>query len=143
MLRVRAKEQRSGVSAEIEIEPKHGLSDEEVEKMLTDAWEHAEQDLTTRRVVDLRAQLGTVVAAIEKQRALFDELEAAQRERLVDALEEAGDAESIDRPETLKGILDGLEEASFPLAELLMHRVASEAVKDRKVSELLDSETAS
>ena len=143
MLRVRAKEQRSGVSAEIEIEPKHGLTDDEVERMLTDAWQHAEQDLTTRRVVDLRAQLGTVVAAVEKQRTLFAKLEAGQRERLEDALEEAGDAATIEEPGKLKGILDAVEEASFPLAELLMHHVAAEAVKDRKVTELLDSETSS
>lgn len=140
MLRVRAKEQRSGASAEIEIQPKHGLTDQEVESMLTDAWENAEQDLTTRRVVDLRAQLGTVRAAIEKQSELFPQLEAREQERLQDALEEAAEANNIDQPDRLKGILDELEEASFPLAERLMHFVATEAVKDRKVTELLDSE---
>jgi molecular chaperone DnaK (HSP70) len=140
MLRVRAKEQRSEVSAEIEIQPKHGLTDQEVESMLTDAWENAEQDLTTRRVVDLRAQLGTVRAAIEKHRELFTQLEAKQHERLVDALDEAADADKIEVPDRLKGVLDELEEASFPLAERLMNYVATEAVKDRKVSELLDSE---
>jgi molecular chaperone DnaK (HSP70) len=140
MLRVRAKEQRSSVSSEIEIQPKHGLTDQEVESMLTDAWENAEQDLTTRRVVDLRAQLSTVRAAIEKHRELFAELEAKQQERLVDALDEAADAGKIESPDRLKGILDELEEASFPLAERLMTFVATEAVKDRKVSELLDSE---
>ena len=140
MLRVRAKEQRSEVSAEIEIQPKHGLTDQEVESMLTEAWENAEQDLTTRRVVDLRAQLSTVRAAIEKHRELFAQLEAKQQERLVDALDEAVDAAKIELPDRLKGILDELEEASFPLAERLMNYVATEAVKDRKVSELLDSE---
>lgn len=140
MLRVRAKEQRSGASAEIEIQPKHGLTDQEVESMLTDAWENAEQDLTTRRVVDLRAQLSTVRAAIEKHSELFPQLEAKQQERLVDALDEALDAGKIDQPDRLKGILDELEEASFPLAERLMNYVATEAVKDRKISELLDSE---
>jgi molecular chaperone DnaK (HSP70) len=143
MLRVRAKEQRSGVSAEIEIEPKHGLTDDEVETMLTDAWQNAEQDLTTRRVVDLRSQLATVRAAVEKQSALLAQLSASAQERLQDALDEAREADTIDDPNRLKGILDELEEASFPLAELLMHQVADEAVKDRQITELLDQETSS
>jgi hypothetical protein len=108
--------------------------------MLTDAWENAEQDLTTRRLVDLRAQLSTVRAAIEKHTELFPQLKAKQQERLIDALDEASDAGKIDLPDRLKGILDELEEASFPLAERLMNYVATAAVKDRKISELLDSE---
>jgi len=139
MLRVQAQEQRSGVSAEIEIEPKHGLTDAEVETMLTDAWQHAESDLEMRRVVDLRAQLATVLAAVEKQHAVFSKLTASQVERLEDVMDEARDGAAMDDAKLLKGVLDELEEAAFPLAEQLMHSVASEAVKNQSVQDLLES----
>jgi hypothetical protein len=57
---------------------------------------------------------------------------------LEDAFEDAGDAGSIAEPGPLKGILDELESAAHPLAEALMNNVASEAVRNRNVSELID-----
>ena len=136
MLRVQAKEQKSGVSAHIDIEPKHGLTDDEVETMLKDAWENAEVDMNARRVADTRAQLDNVLRAIDKQREHIAKLTAEQQERLQDALEEAGASAQIDQADKLKGILDEVEEASFPLAEALMNHVAKEAIQDQRVSDL-------
>lgn len=139
VLHVRAKEERSGVAAETVVKPKHGLTDEEVETMLADAWENAESDLVTRRVMDLRGQLANVKRAVEKNLELAREkLDAAALERLEDAYEDACDADHIPDPGPLKGVLDELEEASNPLAELLMNQVAAESVRDRKVTDLID-----
>ncbi|MGB0952375.1 MAG: Fe-S protein assembly chaperone HscA [Planctomycetota bacterium] len=139
VLHVRAKEERSGVAAETLVKPKHGLTDEEVETMLADAWENAESDLVTRRVMDLRGQLTNVKRAVEKNLELARErMSASDLERLEDAYEDAEDADHIADPGPLKGILDELEEAAHPLAELLMNQVASEAVRDQKVTDLID-----
>ena len=139
VLHVRAKEDRSGVSAEITVQPKHGLTDSEVESMLADAWENAESDLITRQVADLHGQLSNVRRAVEKHLDVARErLEAQELERLEEAFEDAGDAGAITEPGPLKGILDELESAAHPLAEALMNRVASETVRDRNVSELID-----
>ncbi len=136
MLRVQAKDQKSGVAAHIDIQPKHGLTDEEVETMLKDAWQNAEVDMNARRVADIRAQLDNVVRAIEKQNKYIQHLTADQQERLQDALEEAAACGEINEADKLKGILDEVEESSFPLAEALMNFVAKEAIKDQKVSDL-------
>lgn len=139
VLHVRAKEERSGVAAETVVKPKHGLTDEEVETMLADAWENAESDLVTRRVMDLRGQLANVKRAVEKNLELARErMSGSELERLEDAYEDAEDADHIADPGPLKGILDELEEAAHPLAELLMNQVASEAVRDQKVTDLID-----
>ncbi len=140
ILRVRAREQESGTATEIEIQPKHGLTDAEVEKMLHDAWQNAEADLSARRVADLRERLTTVIHAVEKSYAKAAELQANERERLEDALEDARDSAEVEDPDLLKGILDELEEASYPLAERLMHQVAADAVKDHKISDLIGEE---
>ncbi len=140
VLRVDAREERSGAEARVTVQPKHGLTDEEVERMLREAWTHAEQDLAARRIADLRAKLAIVARAVEKnlgvarkalERRALIRLEQA-REDAEDALAEPGGA--VGR---LQGILDELEEASHPLAEVLMNQVAEAAVRGRRVEEVL------
>jgi molecular chaperone DnaK (HSP70) len=138
MLKVKAREQRSDVSAEIEIQPRHGLTDAEVETMLTDAWENAEVDMTTRQLADTQSQLENVVRAVSKHLDLAeDNLSDDAFEALHVALETADTAERIRDPKKLKEILDALESASLPLAEILMSDVAVQAVKDKNVQDLL------
>ena len=140
VLHVRAKEERSGASAEITVKPKHGLTDEEVETMLADAWENAEDDLVTRQLADLRGQLSNVVRAVNKHLDVArDALTEIELERLEDALDDASHAEEATETGPLKGMLDELESASHPLAAALMNQVASETVRDRKVEDLIDS----
>ena len=43
--RVSAKEQTTGVEPAIEVKPSYGLTDEEIERMLLDSFEHAEEDV--------------------------------------------------------------------------------------------------
>ncbi|MBC8329079.1 MAG: Fe-S protein assembly chaperone HscA [Planctomycetes bacterium] len=138
LLRVRAKEERSGVAAEIEIQPKHGLTDADVEGMLKAAWDHAEGDMQRRRSTDLHTQLQTVRRAVEKNLGLARQtLDGKALERLQEALEDAVAAAAEEAPDRLKGVLDELEEAAYPLAEALMHQVAAGSIADRRIDELL------
>jgi molecular chaperone DnaK len=152
VLRVRALEERSGAEAEIEVRPKHGLTDEEVERMLADAWSHAAEDMDARRVADLNSQLIAVVRHVKRNlQTAQDQLPSELLTPLDEALEDAEDAmiEAEDLPadgklaNRLKGILDALEDAAFPLAELLMRSVAATAVRDRSVTELLGEDADS
>jgi molecular chaperone DnaK (HSP70) len=103
MLKVKAREQRSDVSAEIEIQPRHGLTDAEVETMLTDAWENAEVDMTTRQLADTQSQLENVVRAVSKHLDLAeDNLSDDAFEALHVALETADTAERIRDPKKVK-----------------------------------------
>jgi molecular chaperone HscA len=53
ILVVAAKELRSGVSTQVEVQPQYGLTDAEVEQMLMDSLTNAKHDITTRALVDL------------------------------------------------------------------------------------------
>ncbi|MGB0686054.1 MAG: Hsp70 family protein, partial [Planctomycetota bacterium] len=139
MLQVKAREQQSGAEAAIEIAPKHGLTDEEVERMLQEAWNHAEEDLELRRRAEVVSRLDQVVAAVRKhEEQAAAALAPAQLERLQEALEDATAIDDTTAVPAIKGRLDELEAAAAPLAEVLMHDVAMEAVRDRKVTDLLD-----
>jgi len=50
ILKVSAKEQLSGIEAAIDVKPSYGLTDEEVERMLVESFEHAEDDLAARNL---------------------------------------------------------------------------------------------
>jgi len=142
VLRVSAREEKSGAATQILVQPKHGLTDEEVERMLRDAWTHGETDLRARRLADVRAKLEIVARAVEKNLGVARKaLERRALIRLEEAWEDAADALAEEPAETgdpdrLKGILDELEEASHPLAEELMNRVAAAAVRGKRVEEL-------
>ena len=50
ILHVSAREQRSGKESEIEVKPTYGLTDEQVETMILDSFDYAEQDFAERQL---------------------------------------------------------------------------------------------
>ena len=143
VLRVHARETHSDVEAEITVEPRHGLTDEAVERMLEEAWTHAEEDLEARRRADALLRLQTDVRSVEKH--LGEARRGLDKDaliRLEEALEDAQDlleetaAGEVPPPQRVQGVVDELEAAALPLAELLMDRVVTTAVQGRTVEEV-------
>ena len=66
ILRVSAREQRSGQEAEIEVQPSYGLTDEQVENMLLESFDYAEEDFRQRQVIEARREADTILAALAK-----------------------------------------------------------------------------
>ncbi|HZD50390.1 MAG TPA: molecular chaperone DnaK, partial [Silvibacterium sp.] len=66
ILHVSAREQRSGKEAEIEVKPTYGLTDEQVETMILDSFDYAEEDFRQRQLIEARNEAGTILAAVEK-----------------------------------------------------------------------------
>ncbi len=80
ILHVSAREQRSGQQAEVEVKPTYGLTDEQVETMILDSFDHAEDDITARQLIEAQNEAHTILTAIEKnegshawQQLTFDE----------------------------------------------------------------------
>src|SRR6185312_7006459 len=63
LLRVTAKEETTGNEASIEVKPSYGLTDEEVERMLIESFEHAEDDLAARNLAIERVEAERILAA--------------------------------------------------------------------------------
>src|SRR5258708_10534336 len=66
ILNVSAREQRSGREAEIEVKPTYGLTDDQVETMILESFDHAEDDFRERQVIEARNEAETILAALEK-----------------------------------------------------------------------------
>src|SRR5580692_330108 len=66
ILQVSAREQRSGKAAQIEVKPTYGLTDEQVESMILDSFDHAEEDFAKRLLIEARNEAETILAAVER-----------------------------------------------------------------------------
>ncbi len=65
MLQVGARELVSGRAAHIAVKPSYGLSEEQIEKMLVDSFEHAEGDLRKRALLEQRVEAERILQALE------------------------------------------------------------------------------
>src|SRR5258706_3828992 len=80
ILSVTARELRTEIEQTIEVKPSYGLTDEEVERMLLESFEHAEADFAARQLIDARNEAESVIHATEKSLHSPDFAEAAKLE---------------------------------------------------------------
>jgi Fe-S protein assembly chaperone HscA len=66
VLRVTAREQRTGAQASIQIVPTFGLTRDEVRKMMLDSIEHAQHDYVAREAIDTRNKAEAMVRGTQK-----------------------------------------------------------------------------
>jgi molecular chaperone DnaK len=105
ILHVSAKDRATAKEQTIRIEATSGLADDEIDKMVKDAEEHAKEDHAARELIELRNKLDTLVYRVEKDAAEWgDKLDEENKTRLDDALEAAKKSlkESQDLPELNK-----------------------------------------
>jgi molecular chaperone HscA len=98
LLIVSAREENSGVEASIDVKPSYGLSDAEVESMLRDSINHAEDDMHSRSLREQQVDADRVLEALDSALAVdADQLLSADekskimiaRQALVDVKDEA------------------------------------------------------
>jgi molecular chaperone HscA len=123
LLKVMAKELTTGKEASIEVKPSYGLSDEEVEKMLIDSFEYAEEDLAKRNLVIERVEAERILAATRQAFAtdteLLDDDVRAAGEEAIKKLEAAVAGEDY---LAIRAAIEGLDLATKPFAQKRMNR---------------------
>jgi len=138
MLTVTAKEQRSGVQAQVTVQPAHGLTREEVEQLVLESIEHAQEDFTARRLIELRNKAEADLRHTAKALAQAgDRLSPSQRQAIDTATETLQHAITQNDLPTLQSALDAFQQATLPLAEILMNDVLQRAVAG-KTEQALD-----
>jgi Fe-S protein assembly chaperone HscA len=142
ILSVTARELRTDVEQTIEVKPSYGLTDEEVERMLLESFEHAEADFAARLLIEARNEAESVIQATEKSlRApqfaeIAGELPDGQQQRIESALVDLKAVmESSDR-ELIQEKTHALNDATRHLAELMMNRSVQAALSGRNVKDL-------
>jgi molecular chaperone DnaK len=137
ILRVSAREQRSGQEAEIDVQPTYGLTDEQVENMLLESFDYAEEDFRQRQVIESRREAGTILAVLAKEKSnpAWQEL-ASEERRKVETLEKALIAvKDGDDYHAIRAGIDALNEATTHFAELMMDTAVSTALRGKSMDD--------
>ncbi|HJQ23204.1 MAG TPA: Fe-S protein assembly chaperone HscA [Blastocatellia bacterium] len=139
ILTVSAADMRTGQRQSVEVKPSYGLSDEQIEKMLMDSMEFAEEDLRKRQLVEARTEADTVLRASEKALAERGELvDETEREQIRRAIAELREAVGGEDHRLIRARIKQLDDAAHHLAELIMDSAVLAALKDRKASEVAE-----
>ena len=136
LLKVLAKELTTGKEASIEVKPSYGLSDEEVERMLVESFEYAEEDLAKRNLVVERVEAQRILAATRQafitDAALLDPDVKTAGEAAMQKLEAAMAGEDY---LAIRHAIEGLDLATKPFAQVRMNRAIGAQLQGVSVEE--------
>ena len=138
ILQVSARDLRAGVQQTIEVQPSYGLSDTEIEHMLEESIEFAEQDFAERQLIEARNEAETILRATTKTLAdpRAQELSAAERRAITET--EALLREAIGGMDykLIRQRVDELNQATMHLAEILMNGTLQTALQGKRLDEV-------
>ena len=138
ILKVTAKEMVSSVEASIEVTPTYGLTDEQVEDMILDSIENAEEDIEAHILADLKTDGGSTIRfsrkALAAQAHLIPEAIRGGVEAAIAGLEEA--LQSDDR-ELIEAAAEVLNEHTAPIANAMMDEVLRVTVKGKTITDVV------
>ncbi len=138
ILQVRAKDVRSGEQHIIEVQPSYGLNDNDIERMLEESIEYAEQDFAERQLIEARTEAESILTATAKAMGNPNaaSLPAAERtgiESCVAALTEGARGSDYKQ---IRRQIDELNHATERLAELLMNSALQTALEGKNLAEV-------
>ncbi len=139
LLTVSAKEQRSGQQASVTIQPSHGLSQDEVEQLVLDSVEHAHDDFTTRRFIELKNKADADLRHADKALAQAGDQLSPQQKSAIEAaradLLAAMAGSDVDR---LHQSATAFGNATLTLAELMMNAVVNATLRGQDSERMSD-----
>ncbi|MBN1210932.1 MAG: Fe-S protein assembly chaperone HscA [Myxococcaceae bacterium] len=136
ILSVTAKEQSTGVTQSITVKPSHGLTEEEIERMLIDSIDHAEEDLQLRQLREQRVEAERVLMDAEKQLGEHGALLQQEERAAIDAaMARVRELAKGDDSHALKVAIHALDETSRPFVERVMNQAIRQVVAGHSVEE--------
>jgi Fe-S protein assembly chaperone HscA len=131
ILHVSALELRSGKQAEVSVKPAYGLTDEQVESMILESFDHAEEDIHLRQLVEARNESETILNAVEKapSHPAWQLLEPDERAEISSLCAELAVLKEGDDLQALRAGTEALDKATHRFAELMMDAAVSSAIK--------------
>jgi Fe-S protein assembly chaperone HscA len=137
ILHVSAREQRSGKEAEIEVKPSYGLTDEQVEAMILESFDKAEDDFRQRQVIEARNEAQTILAVVAKapENAAWGRLTSNEKAEIAGRqleLEETAQGEDY---KAIREAIEALDKATRNFAEMMMDTAVKTAMHGRTMEE--------
>jgi len=134
LLSVSAREQSIGVEASVTVKPSYGLVDADIERMLRDSFEHANEDMHARALAEHRVEGQRLIeatrSALQMDSSLLTSAEIQSIEKAINLLEIL--LPSIDH-RAIKKAADALNRATEEFAGRRMDQGVRKVLAGRKI----------
>src|ERR1700733_14284548 len=136
ILSVTARDHRSGKEQSVEIKPSYGLTDDQVEAMILESFDKAEEDFNERQLREARVEADTILAATDKARQndAYFELPDEERASIERGVNELLVVYHGDDHLLVRSKIDQLNEATQTLAENMMNTAVRGALKGTNIN---------
>ncbi|MBY0410382.1 MAG: Hsp70 family protein, partial [Burkholderiaceae bacterium] len=134
LLSVSAKEQGSGVQAQIDVKPSYGLSDDQIARMLQEGFATAAQDMKARAVVEARVDADRMLIAIHSAlNADGDVLTDSERTHIDALIAELHVQRDSNEATVIEAATDALAKGTESFAAQRMNRGIQQALSGKNV----------
>ena len=137
ILNVSATDLRTGLERSLEVKPSYGLTDEEVERLLEESIDFAEEDIEQRLLIEARTEADTVLHATDKalsQNASF--LQEGEEEQIAQVVQKVREACVGEDYDLIRDLTEELSQATTPFAQRIMDSSIQEALGEKQLSDL-------
>jgi molecular chaperone DnaK len=137
ILSVTATDLRTGRERSVEVKPSYGLTDEDMERMLEESFDHAEDDFRERQVREARVEAKVILNATrESLRQHATLLAPGEGDDITAKLRELEAASAGTDHVLIRDAIDALSRATEPFAQRMMDASLREALTNRRLEEL-------
>jgi len=135
ILNVTARDVRTGKEQSMDVKPSYGLSDQQVEAMILESFEKAQDDFKERQVREARVEADSILAAVKKARndEAFNELPANERAAIDRDVQELLTVYNQNDHLLIREKIDQLNTSTHTLAENMMNTAVRGALKGTKI----------
>ncbi len=143
LLTVTARELMTGIKQTVEVRPTYGLAESEVDALVMESLDHAQEDYDARNLAEARVELGRVVLAVRTSvqevgavEGLLPDEERAQIEAALVQAELAMGPEGPREHRAINAAREALERVSEPFARRRMERALQAGMSGKSLAEI-------
>jgi molecular chaperone DnaK (HSP70) len=135
ILNVTARDARTGQEQSVEVKPSYGLSEEQVEAMIQESFDKAEEDMRERQVREARVEADNIMAATAKAQKndAWNALTADEQAAIESAKRDLMNVYNGGDHHLINEKLEALNKATMALAENMMNTAVRGALKGTKI----------
>jgi molecular chaperone DnaK (HSP70) len=138
ILQVAARDMRTNEQHTVEVQPSYGISDADIERMLEESIEYAEQDFADRQLIEARTEAETIIAATVKALAepRAREISSDERKAIMESEAKLGTVMLGTDYKLIRVRIDELNKATEHLAEVLMNGALQTAFEGKRLDDV-------
>jgi len=137
ILNVTAKDLRTGKEHSMDVKPSYGLTDDQVEAMILESYDKAEEDFKERQIREARVEADAILGAVDKAKEdeAYNALPDADRLAIDRAINELRLAYHSDDHLLIRDQIEKLNQATMALAEAIMNEAVGKALKGTNIND--------